>query len=104
MASAFVVTPETAPRPLNVVGEELTVLASSDQTGGNEVFLQNGGAGSGPPPHCHPWDESFFVVSGEITFGYDGQEVTARAGSFRPPAGRDHALVQIRPTAAKRCR
>jgi quercetin dioxygenase-like cupin family protein len=91
MASPFVVTPDTAPRPLNVVGEALTVLASTDQTGGYEVFLQNGGAGSGPPPHRHPWDESFYVVSGELTFGYGEEQVTVGPGSFvHLPGGTMH--------------
>src|ERR1700685_637243 len=66
MPTAFVVTPATAPAPLNVVGEKITVLASGAQTGSYEIFRQAGPEGSGPPPHCHPWDESFFVVKGEI--------------------------------------
>jgi hypothetical protein len=69
MPTAFVVTPATAPAPLNVVGEQITVLASGSQTGGYEIFRQAGPEGSGPPPHCHPWDESFYVVKGDIAFG-----------------------------------
>jgi quercetin dioxygenase-like cupin family protein len=63
MPAPFIVTPVGAPRPLNVVGEKITVLASSAQTGGYEIFLQTGPEGSGPPPHSHPWDESFYVTS-----------------------------------------
>jgi hypothetical protein len=54
MPAAFVVTPETAPAPLNVVGEKITVLASGAQTGSYEIFRQAGPEGSGPPPHSHP--------------------------------------------------
>ena len=61
-AKAFVVAPKDYPRPLNVVGEHITVLASEAATGGYEIFLQEGPEGTGPPPHSHPWDESFFVT------------------------------------------
>lgn len=67
-----------APRPLNVLGERITVLLSADQTGGYELFRQQGEAGQGPPPHSHGWDESFYVVSGEVEFGVGGQ--TQRVG------------------------
>jgi hypothetical protein len=59
MPEAFVVTPATRPAPLNVVGEQITVLAPGSRTAGYEIFRQEGPEGSGPPPHCHPWDESF---------------------------------------------
>jgi hypothetical protein len=48
MPEAFVVTPATRPAPLNVVGEQITVLASGSQTGGYEIFRQAGPDGSGP--------------------------------------------------------
>ena len=65
----FVVTPKDYASTLNIVGEPVTVLASGEATEGYEVFLQRGPQGSGPPPHSHPWDESFFVVKGQIDFG-----------------------------------
>ena len=71
-AKAFVVAPEDYPRPLNVVGEHITVQASGAMTGGYEIFLQEGPVGTGPPPHSHPWDESFFVTPGEVDFNIDG--------------------------------
>ena len=42
MPEAFVVTPATKPAPLNVVGEQITVLASGSRTGGYEIFRQAG--------------------------------------------------------------
>jgi hypothetical protein len=45
MPEAFVVTPATRPAPLNVVGEQITVLASGFQTGGYEIFRQAFGVG-----------------------------------------------------------
>jgi quercetin dioxygenase-like cupin family protein len=87
----FTVPPDGAPRPLNVVGEEVTVLASGAQTGSYEIFRQVGPEGSGPPPHSHPWDESFYVVKGEIAFGIDDSDMTAVSGTLvHLPAGTTH--------------
>ena len=78
-------------RALNVVGEKVTVLASGDQTGSYEVFHQVGAGGSGPPPHNHPWDEAFYVIRGEITFGVGDREAVALPGTFvHVPAGTTH--------------
>lgn len=77
--------------PLHVLGEEITVLASGDQTGTYEVFLQRGAAGSGPPPHRHAWDESFYIMRGVVAFGIEDQEFSAAAGTFvHLPAGTTH--------------
>ena len=90
-AQPFVLTPHNYPRPLNVAGERVTVLASGEATKGYEVFLQDGPQGSGPPPHSHPWDESFYVVQGEIEFGLDKEHLVAGPGTLvHVPAGTTH--------------
>jgi len=90
---AFVVAPKDYPRPLNVVGEHITVLAAGAATGGYEIFLQEGPEGTGPPPHSHPWDESFFVTRGEVDFSIDGADQTALTGTLvHLPAGTLHAF------------
>ncbi len=67
------------------------MLASGEATEGHEVFLQRGPEGSGPPPHSHPWDESFFVVKGQIDFGIGAEQTTASPGTFvHLPAGIVH--------------
>jgi hypothetical protein len=72
----FAVFPENRPRPLNIVGEQLTVLASREATDGYEIFL---------------WDESFYVISGEIEFGVDDEHMTGGAGTLvHVPAGTVH--------------
>lgn len=87
----FVVAPESYARTLDIVGEHVTVLASGAATGSYEVFLQRGPEGSGPPPHSHPWDESFFVVAGEIDFGFGADSRTAAPGTLvHLPAGTVH--------------
>lgn len=87
----FTVFPDSRPRSLNVVGEQITVLASRAATGGYEIFLQDGPEGSGPPPHSHPWDESFYVIRGDVEFGFDEKSMTAGPGTLvHVPAGTVH--------------
>src|SRR5712671_1698303 len=78
-------------RPLNVVREQITVLAPGSRTGGYEIFRQAGPEGSGPPPHYHPWDESFYVVSGNIAFGVGDKDMIAEPVTLvHLPAGTMH--------------
>jgi quercetin dioxygenase-like cupin family protein len=91
MPKPIVVEKSNSPRPLNVVGEQITVLASGAETGSYEIFRQAGPEGSGPPPHSHPWDEAFYVTAGEIAFGIGERELIARAGTLvHLPAGTTH--------------
>ena len=90
-AKPFVVEPKDYAPALNIVGEHVTVLASGERTAGYEVFLQRGPEGSGPPPHSHPWDESFFVLAGQIDFGIGSESMTAKPGTLvHLPAGTEH--------------
>jgi len=90
-ARPFIVAPGDQPEALDIVGEHVTVLASGEATGGYEIFLQRGPEGSGPPPHSHPWDESFYVVEGEVDFGIGDDSRTAGAGTLvHLPAGTVH--------------
>jgi quercetin dioxygenase-like cupin family protein len=90
MAQA-IITETSAARALNVVGEEVRVLVSSDQTASYEVFHQMGADGDGPPPHSHPWDEAFYVIRGAITFGTDDHELIGQPGTFvHVPGGTTH--------------
>jgi quercetin dioxygenase-like cupin family protein len=87
----FVVAPKDYEPALNIVGEHVTVLASGERTEGYEVFLQRGPEGSGPPPHSHPWDESFFVLKGSIEFGIGSEAMSATTGTLvHLPAGSVH--------------
>ena len=87
----FFVTPADYAPTLNIVGEHVTVLASGEATGSYEIFLQRGPEGSGPPPHSHPWDESFFVTKGAVDFGIGADARTAHAGTLvHLPAGTVH--------------
>jgi quercetin dioxygenase-like cupin family protein len=89
----MVVAPEDRPRSLSVLGEQVTVLASGEQTGSFEIFFQAGPEGSGPLPHSHPWDEAFYVLRGEIHFEVAGASRTAGAGAtVFVPAGTVHCF------------
>jgi quercetin dioxygenase-like cupin family protein len=98
----LVVAPQDRTKSLNVVGEQITVLASAAQTGSYEIFLQAGPEGSGPPPHNHPWDEAFYVIRGEVAFGIGDLERVAVPGTLvqflaEQPTGSDSV------PAAERC-
>ena len=41
----IVVTPDERPKALDLIGEDITVLASGTQTGSYEIFLQGGCTG-----------------------------------------------------------
>lgn len=52
---------------LDVLEQQLRVLAGRDDTSGAyELFEITGPEGSGPPPHAHPWTETFYVLDGEV--------------------------------------
>jgi quercetin dioxygenase-like cupin family protein len=87
-----VVALEDRPRGLNVVGEQITVLADGATTGSYEIFRQAGPEGAGPPPHSHPWDEAFYVTAGQVVFGVDGNDnLLAPPGTLvHLPAGSTH--------------
>jgi quercetin dioxygenase-like cupin family protein len=92
-AKPFVVAPRDYVPALDIVGEHVTVLASGEATGGYEIFFQQGPEGSGPPPHSHPWDESFFVTKGRIDFTIGDETQTASPGTLvHLPAGTVHAF------------
>ncbi len=58
-AQPFVLRPDQHEPALNVVGTQMTVLASNAARQSSGITLQQGEAGTGPPPHHHDWDEAF---------------------------------------------
>src|SRR5438034_5106448 len=90
----FIVTPKTTDEAMNVLGVKITVLATNAQTQGYEITMQRGGEGSGPPPHHHPWDESFYVLEGSVDFTVaGGKTVRCERGTLvHIPAGTVHAF------------
>jgi len=89
----FVLTPDRHARALNVVGTQVTVLASNAVTQSYGITLQRGDEGTGPPPHSHDWDEAFYVLSGEIQFLCDGQAHVCLPGTLvHIPRGTVHGF------------
>ena len=92
-AQSFVVSPNEYPRALNVLGIEVTVLASNTATQAYEITRQQGEKGVGPPPHSHNWDESFYVIAGEVEFTCSGKAVACQPGTLvHVPAGTVHSF------------
>jgi quercetin dioxygenase-like cupin family protein len=92
-AQPFVVSLQDYPRTLNVLGVQITLLASNTATQSYEITLQKGAQGMGPPPHKHDWDESFFVLTGTIEFTCAGRTQQVEAGALvHVPAGTVHAF------------
>jgi quercetin dioxygenase-like cupin family protein len=89
----FVVKPGDRSPALNVVGVRVTVLVSDAMSHTQQITLQSGDKGAGPPPHSHDWDESFYVTKGRVDFTCGGQTTTCLPGTLvHVPAGTIHAF------------
>ena len=89
----FVLKPDQREPALNVVGTEVTVLASNAATQSYGITLQQGEEGTGPPLHSHDWDEAFYVLKGEIHFLYDGKDYSCTTGTLvHVPRGTVHGF------------
>ena len=92
-AKPFIVRPGDRSPALNVIGIDITVLASQADTRDQQITLQAGPEGAGPPPHQHDWDESFYVIRGEVRFIAGGEAASCSAGTLvHVPAGTVHAF------------
>ncbi|ARV80163.1 cupin domain-containing protein [Mycobacterium sp. 050128] len=75
--------------PLKVMAEEMRPLLIGD---GYQMFEVRAPQESGPPPHQHPWDESYLVLDGELWVSRGDQQETLHVGdSIRVPAAVVHA-------------
>jgi quercetin dioxygenase-like cupin family protein len=88
-------------KSLQVLQDNLRVLATgSDTEGAYEVFELTGPFNSGPPPHYHPWGESFFILEGEVEILVGDTQKVATAGCFASvPGGSVHTYRIVSPTA-----
>ncbi len=77
---------------LNVLGDEVTLLAAGEETGGTMTALEVlAGPGSGPPPHTHVYAELFFVLDGELELLVEGERCTLTPGGLGAvPGGTVH--------------
>jgi quercetin dioxygenase-like cupin family protein len=89
----FILKPGDRRAALNVIGTQVTVLASADEIRDHQITVQTGDEGTGPPPHSHDWDESFYVTKGQIEFTCGADMAMCGAGTLvHVPAGTVHAF------------
>lgn len=92
-SKAFILKPGDRSPTLNVIGTRVTVLASGPEIQDQQITVQSGDEGMGPPPHSHDWDESFYVIKGQIEFTCGGETAMCTAGTLvHVPAGTIHAF------------
>ena len=91
MSGARTVEPGRRPIPMRIAGFDIQTLLSGDDAQTFEVFLTSGKDRTGPGPHSHPWDETFFVLRGPIVFGVGEREQSFEAGTLvHVPGGERH--------------
>lgn len=89
----FVVNPGDRSAPLNVIGHKITVLVSESDSQTQQITLQSGDEGVGPPPHRHAWDESFYITRGELRFKCGDEATTCLPGTLvHVPGGTIHSF------------
>jgi mannose-6-phosphate isomerase-like protein (cupin superfamily) len=80
------------------------VLLRSEQSGEvlSQVRITVPGGWAGPPLHHHDFDETFYVLEGELTFQLGEQLTTARPGECVFAArGSHHTLANLGATRAQ---
>jgi quercetin dioxygenase-like cupin family protein len=89
----FVLKPGDRIPELMVVGVKVQVLVSEESSNTQQITLQSGDEGAGPPPHSHGWDESFYITRGQVTFNSGGKTTMCSPGTLVfVPAGTIHAF------------
>jgi quercetin dioxygenase-like cupin family protein len=79
-----------------VLGETLRPMLTHAMGSAIEIFDTKGIPGGGPPPHMHPWEEIYVVLSGEMDVFLDGKTKRLGAGEFaHVPAGTSHGYTTI---------
>tara|TARA_R110000868_G_scaffold117600_12_gene312403 strand:- start:22098 stop:22544 length:447 start_codon:yes stop_codon:yes gene_type:complete len=81
-------------KPLNVLGTKVSFLCEAEQTDNKwSIMSIDVPFEKGPPPHHHPWDEAYYIVSGKIRFILEDKVHFVSAGDFiYAPANSVHAF------------
>ena len=79
---------------LNAMGVGVRFMCRGEQTRNAWSLMEcEIPKGFGPPPHDHPWDEAYFVTTGEVDFLVEGRRERVKAGEFvYAPAGSAHGF------------
>jgi quercetin dioxygenase-like cupin family protein len=79
-----------------VLGESLRPLLTREMGSSVEIFDTSGPAGSGPPPHSHPWEEIHVVLEGELEVTVNGESYVLRKGGVaHVPGGAEHSYRNL---------
>jgi quercetin dioxygenase-like cupin family protein len=71
------------------------VLVRSEESGGHVAVVELGGGGR-PPLHHHDFDETFYVLAGELTFQLGDDVFTRGAGELAfAPRGVPHTYANL---------
>jgi quercetin dioxygenase-like cupin family protein len=77
------------------------VLLRSEESGGQVAIVELSGGGR-PRLHRHDFDETFYVLEGELTFRLDGDVFTRRAGEIAfAPRGVAHTYANLSSAPAR---
>jgi quercetin dioxygenase-like cupin family protein len=77
---------------LFILGETLRPSLTNGMGSSPQIFDTSGPADAGPPPHCHPWEEVYVVLDGELEVIIDGEShVISPGGVAHVPAGVTHS-------------
>ena len=82
LSKAKIISAKDGNYDFNAIGTHIKILISSDESSGQEFTFQAGGEGVGPPPHYHEWEESFYVLKGNIEFTADGETHICEPGTL----------------------
>jgi quercetin dioxygenase-like cupin family protein len=75
-------------------GDNATLFEGQDHGSTVSGFLVHASPGGGPGLHHHPYEETFIVQEGHVTFTADGETIEAGAGQIVVvPAGAAHSFV-----------
>jgi len=89
----LVLRPADRKPALTVLGTQVAVLASGSDIEDQQITVQSGDEGTGPPPHSHDWDETFYVTQGQVVFTCADETTRCAAGTLvHVPAGTVHAF------------
>jgi quercetin dioxygenase-like cupin family protein len=79
-----------------VLGETLRPLLTHAMGSAVEVFDTSGPAEAGPPPHRHPWEEIYVVLSGQLEVTVDGSaRVVGPGGAAHVPSNTVHSYRNV---------
>ncbi|MEP7022978.1 MAG: cupin domain-containing protein [Actinomycetota bacterium] len=79
-----------------VLGETLRPLLTHAMGSAVEVFDTNGPADAGPPPHRHPWEEIYVILSGQLEVTVDGAaQILGPGSAAHVPANAVHSYRNV---------